>query len=60
MGRVSKEAVKEGVKEVKEEVESVRKTFGEIEIRKADKREILEIKQILIQGLETKPDLNEV
>lgn len=42
------------------EIESVRKVCGDLEIRKGDKREIMELKQVIVQGLETKPDVAEV
>jgi len=42
------------------DLESIRKLCGEVEIRKSDKRELLELKQLIIQGLESKPDVNEV
>ncbi len=38
-------------------MEAVRKMAAEIDIKKTDKREILELKQVLVQGLERKPDM---
>lgn len=42
------------------ELEGVRKVCGEHEVRKSDKRELMELKQLIVQGLEAKPDVGEV
>ncbi len=42
------------------ELETIRKMYGETEIRKGDKRELMELKQLIVQGLESKPDVAEV
>ena len=42
------------------EIESIRKVCGDLEIRKGDKREMMELKQLIVQGLEAKPDVAEV
>ncbi len=43
-----------------QEIEQSRKIAAEVEIKKVDKREILELRQILTSGLENKPDLSEI
>jgi hypothetical protein len=34
--------------------------YGDHEVRKSDKRELMELKQLIVQGLEAKPDVAEV
>jgi len=34
--------------------------FGDLEIRKGDKRELIELKQLIVQSMEQKPDISEV
>jgi hypothetical protein len=34
--------------------------FGDLEIRKGDKREMIELKQLIVQSIEQKADVSEV
>jgi hypothetical protein len=45
---------------VQADLEALRKAAAEIEIKKTDKRETLELKQVLVQGLERKPEMQEL
>ena len=42
------------------DLETVRKMFGDLEIRKGDKREMIELKQLIVQSIEQKADVSEV
>jgi hypothetical protein len=43
-----------------QEVEQLRRQLGEIDVRKADKREVIEVKGFVVTGLDSKVSINEV
>lgn len=43
-----------------QEVEQLRRQLGEIDVRKADKREVIEVKGFVVTGLDSKVGINEL
>jgi hypothetical protein len=48
------------MQQVQAEVEAARKAVGEVEARKADRREVMELRQTVQNGLEAKAEVQEV